>query len=214
LLGERKQITYKLLDEPIHPSLLTNDWQLIQKALSTRPEIAQGRFEAQSATKFASAEKGLNYPSIRAFAAAGILPVHNAALPDNYEAAGINIQLPIFDGFLFSARESEAKLKAEAVAQNLQGIENDVIRDTRLAVLNRNYAFKRLDLTAKLLESAKKAYDLAHERYQVGSSSIVELSQAQLNQTEAEIRYAKAKYEFQIRNAALNFQIGVAGAPP
>ena len=56
--------------------------------------------------------------------------------------------------------------------------------------------------------SANEAFDLAQARYKAGSSSIVELSQAQLNQTEAEIAQAKAKYEYQIRNAVMSFQLG------
>ena len=63
-------------------------------------------------------------------------------------------------------------------------------------------------LTAQLLASAKDAFDLAQARLKVGSSSIVEQSQAQLNQTQAQIAQAKAKYEYQIRNAILNYQLG------
>jgi outer membrane protein len=96
-------------------------------------------------------------------------------------------------------------------AENLRDAENAVIRDVRIAILNRDYAAKRLELTAKLLTSANKGFDLAQQRYQVGSSSIVEFSQAQLNQTEAKISQAKATFEFQARNAILNFQIGDSG---
>jgi outer membrane protein len=70
-----------------------------------------------------------------------------------------------------------------------------------------------MDLSDKLLASANKAFDLAQERYQVGSSSIIELSLAQLNQTEARLNQAKAVYEFHIRDAILNYQIGKHGAP-
>ena len=125
-----------------------------------------------------------------------------------YAAAGVNISVPIFDGMLFSAREREAQLRARATEENLREAENNVIRDVRIAGLNLSYAAERLTLTAQLLESANESFELAQARYKVGSSSIVELSQAQLNQTEAEIAQAKAKYEYQTRNSVLNFQLG------
>ena len=42
----------------------------------------------------------------------------------------------------------------------------------------------------------------------MGLSSIVELSQAQLSKTEAEIEQARARYEYQVRSAALQYQMG------
>ncbi len=109
---------------------------------------------------------------------------------------------------LFSAREKEAQLKAQATDEVLRDAENNVIRDVRIAGLNLSYAAEQMDLTAQLLASANESFDLAQARYKVGSSSIVELSQSQLNQTEAEIAQAKAKYEYQTRKSILNFQLG------
>jgi hypothetical protein len=45
----------------------------------------------------------------------------------------------------------------------------------------------QLDVTAELLRQATMALDLAQGRYNLGLSSIVELTQAQLNLTEAEV---------------------------
>jgi len=214
LLGEREPVTYQLKDEPLPAPSVTNDWQLVETALKNRPDVIQLRLERDAANKFAHAEKDLNYPTINAFAAAGVVPIRNEALNPNYAAAGLNLRLPLFDGFLYSAREKEAQLKTRVIEENLRDAENNVIRDVRIAVMNRNYAAKRLDLTAKLLASADKANDLAQQRYQVGASSIVELSQAQLSQTEAKISQARAAFEFQVRNAILNYQIGNPGLPP
>jgi outer membrane protein len=107
---------------------------------------------------------------------AGIIPIHDPQLKDNYAAAGVNLSVPIFDGMLFSARAEEARLKAKASEASLRDEENNVIRDVRVTALNLDYAGERVTLTAELLESATEAYDLAQTRYKVGSSSIVELS--------------------------------------
>ncbi|MCU1261383.1 MAG: outer rane efflux protein, partial [Bryobacterales bacterium] len=51
--------------------------------------------------------------------------------------------------------------------------------------------------------------DLAKARYDLGLSSIVELSQAQLNKTSAEIASASAKFDYALQRAVLDFQTGV-----
>jgi outer membrane protein len=55
---------------------------------------------------------------------------------------------------------------------------------------------------------ASDALDLAQQRYNLGLSSIVELTQAQLNQTRAQIEQATARYEYQARASALKYQTG------
>ena len=51
------------------------------------------------------------------------------------------------------------------------------------------------------------AFNLSQTRYSLGLSSIVELSQAQLQQTEAQIQFASAKYQYHIAQSVLRFQI-------
>jgi outer membrane protein len=67
----------------------------------------------------------------------------------------------------------------------------------------------RLGVTAQLLSQANQSLALAQTRYKLGLSSIVELSQAQLQQTEAEITNTNAQYQYRLTLAALNFQTGV-----
>ena len=103
---------------------------------------------------------------------------------------------------------ASANFRASAQQQVLQDLENRVARDVQVSWLEAQTAFQRLDLTNQLLAQATDALDLAQQRYNLGLSSIVELTQAQLNQTSAQIAQATARYEYQGRNAALRFQIG------
>ena len=78
----------------------------------------------------------------------------------------------------------------------------------RLALLDAQSGFQRLDLTNQFLDQASQAQELAEARYNLGLSSIVELTQAQLNKTRAEIEQASARYDYQARMAALRYQTG------
>jgi outer membrane protein len=120
----------------------------------------------------------------------------------------VNVSIPIFNGGLFSARRNEAELRAQATVERLRDAEYRVGRDVNTAWLSASTAFQRIGLTAQLLDQAKLALELAQARYNLGLSSIIELSQAQLNQTGAEIQTLTARYDFQIQSAVLKYQLG------
>jgi outer membrane protein len=120
----------------------------------------------------------------------------------------VNVNIPIFNGFLFSARHQEATLRAKAADQEMRDLADRIARDVRTAWLNAGTAYQRLAVTAQLLEQATMALSLAQGRYKLGLSSIVELSQSQLNLTQAQISNTTAKYDVQIQTATLAYQTG------
>ncbi len=139
----------------------------------------------------------------------GDAPIHDTHLPDDYAAGGVQLSLPLFAGGLYVGRQHEAELKAQADDELLRNLENDVIRDVRIAWLNVNNALEQLHTTEQLVQNATEAYTLADARYQAGISSIVELSEAQLNLTSAQIADAGARYNVLIQQANLDYQTGV-----
>jgi outer membrane protein len=65
-----------------------------------------------------------------------------------------------------------------------------------------------MTLTQELLANAEQALDLAQTRFDAGLGTIVELSQAQLNLTSAQIGNAAAKYDYQAQRVMVDYQIG------
>jgi outer membrane protein len=181
---------------------------LIRGALQDRPEIKDLRLQETADERFARAEHALYFPSIGMVGTAGFVPAGEAVIPGRYGAVGMNITIPIFNGGLFKARQAEAELKSKAAAQNVTDLENRVIRDVRVAYLNANTAADRMTLTQELLAQAEQALDLAQTRFDAGLGSIVELSQAQLNLTSAQIGNTAAKYDYQSLRVVVDYQIG------
>ena len=186
---------------------------LVAEAFSLRPEIRSLQLQFESAKKFQIAERDLLFPTIRATGAVGITPAGNAAVApspnawnNNYGAVGANLDVPLFNGFLYFARAKEASLRAQATDERLRDMQNMIARDVRTSWLNANTAFQRLTVTKQLLDQAKLALDLAQSRYKLGLGSIVELSQAQLQDTQAEITYAQAGYDYRLSLAVLTYE--------
>jgi outer membrane protein len=171
-----------------------------------RPEMLALGFQYQSAQKLQSAEHDLLFPTIEAVGVVGETPVRNPILPNWYGAVGVNIGIPIFNGFLYTARAREASLKTRAAQDRLLDLRNRISRDVRTSWLNANTAYERVSGTQQLLDQASLALDLAQTRYNLGLSSIVELSQAQLQQTQAQISNAQAGYDYRLALAVLRYQ--------
>lgn len=209
-LGYSDQRAFEVEDVPLPSTPLPQFADLVNQAFHNRPELISQRYTQQASEKFARAERDLRLPTISAIAAAGETPVHQAALADNYAAAGVNVNIPIFNGHLFAARRAQAEFKARAEAENLRDLQDRIARDIRVAWLNANTAYQRLDLTHQLMQQATQALELAQSRYKLGLSSIVELSQAQLFQTQADIEQASAKYDYEFQIANLNYQVGAS----
>jgi outer membrane protein len=207
-LGQADAPGYVLTEEPLPAAPPQDEAALIAQALRDRPDVAAERLARESAATFADAERALWFPTISALGAAGLAPYHQAGINSPYSAIGVNVSVPLTNGGLFSARHAEAGLRARAEAERLRDLENRVSRDVRVALLDAQSAFQRLDLTNQLLEQAGQSQELAEARYNLGLSSIVELTQAQLNKTRAEIEQASARYDYQARMAALRYQTG------
>jgi len=178
-------------------------------AFQQRPDLAALNDAWKSAQQFSRAEHDLWMPTVSALAAAGATPVRADQITSPwYAAAGANVNIPVFNGFLYSARAREASLRASAAQQQIRDLRDTIARDVRASVLQAQLAFQRIGVTQEMLTQSNMAFDLAQARYRIGLSGIVELSQAQLAQTQAEIAYASARYAYQTAMAEVRFQTG------
>ena len=207
-LGQPEAPAYLLSDEPLPDAPPSEPAGLIAQALRDRSDVASERLVRESAVKFAEAERALWFPTISAAGAAGLAPYRQVGINSTYSAIGVNVSVPLTNGGLFAARRTEASLRARAEAERLRDLEDRVSRDVRVALLDAQTAFQRLDLTNELLEQAAQAQELADARYNLGLSSIVELTQAQLSKTRAELEQASARYDYQARMSSLRYQLG------
>ena len=208
LLGFNDQQNFQLVEEsgainapPLDVSPLISD------ALAQRPEILALRSQVQGAEKFGRAEHDLWLPNVTALGVVGLAPVRNEHLSSWYGAAGVNVSIPLFTGFLFNARAKTADLQTSIDRQKLTDLQDNIARDVRNSWQDSNRAYERLSVTRQLEEQASLALDLAQSRYNLGLSSIVEFSQAELQKTEADISDTDARYQYRLTQIVLAYTI-------
>lgn len=211
LMGDGSSTVYRLVDEtPTAPPTAPADAApLVQQAFSQRPDLKSLQQQADAAHHFATAEHDLSLPTVTALGAAGDAPWRADQIGSGaYGAAGVNINIPIFNGFLYSAREQEAKLRANAADAQVVQLRDNIARDVTMTVLQAQDNFSRIAVAQQLVSQANSALGLAQTRYNLGLSSIVELSDAQLLQTQAQIELANARYAYQGSLSAIRYQTG------
>jgi outer membrane protein len=182
---------------------------LIQQALNQRPEVKALEDEVTAATKFSKAEHDLWWPTVSASGVVGAAPIRNDNISNWYGAAGVNINIPVFNGFLFNARAKSADLDTEVKRKRLQDLQNNIARDVRNTWLDTEKAYERLSVTRQLREQAQLALELSQARYKLGLATIVELSQAELQKTEADIDDTDARYQYAVSQIFLSYQLGL-----
>jgi len=207
ILGSPTLEAFELVNdtEPLAPPPADVD-PLIADAFAKRPEILALEFQSESAGKLHQAAHDELYPTISALGAFGDSPVRDDRVYGPYAAAGVNVEIPVFNGFLYTAKSREADLRAQATRQRLTDLRNQISRDVRTSWLAASTAFDRVNVSEQLLAQANHALELAQTRYKLGLSSIVELSQAQLQQTQADIGNAQAGYQYRLALSVLRYQ--------
>ncbi len=213
VLGLDHETTYELVDDSAQANAPPADYdRLVQSALAQRPDLQARILGQQSAEKFARAQWDQLLPSISAISTIGSVPVRTDQyfISNWWGAVGVNLNIPIFNGFLYSSEAKEAVYRSRADAERARDLRDQIVRDVRTAWLQANNAYQRIGVTAQLLKEANLALQLAQTRYQLGLSSIVELSQAQLQQTSAAIDNTNAQYQYRLSLATLNYQIGTS----
>lgn len=207
-MGEEGNTNYTLAGESLPPSPDADPAGYINEAIGNRPDLKALQLQSESATHQARAERDLNYPTVNALATGGEVPIHDSTIHHDYGAVGINIHVPIFNGGLYTARAAEARLEAKAADKDASLREVEIVRDVRMTWADARDAYLQMDVTQRLVDQTNVAMRLAQARYDAGLGSIVELNQAELNQTSALITAASARFDYLRSMTAFRFALG------
>lgn len=207
-LGRRDSASVRLTDDGREAGPVPDLAGLVATALQQRPDLLSLRYQRDAAASLAASAKDANYPTLAAAGYLGNTYAADVHLPSKYAAAGVQLTVPLFEGGAYLARQHEAEIRARIADEALRDAEDNVIRDVRQARVAAQTAYQRLSTTRQLLAHATQAFELAQARYKVGSTSIVELSDAELNKTSAAIAYANARFDTRVEEAVLAYAAG------
>jgi outer membrane protein len=195
--------------EVTRPDLLDS---LLADAQSQRPELLALKERVRTAENRIKAASSQHYPVLQAVGSAGDTE-HISDRPllqeGGWWGAGAIVSVPFFTGFLIQNQVAEAtsqKREAESIyLALLQDIQLQV-KENFLAVVT---LIQQVKVAQEQVAVSREALGLARQRYKLGLSSIVEVTQSEVAVTAAETRLAETQYNAKIAEAQLRYAIGV-----
>ncbi len=186
--------------------------ELKAQALNRRPEILRNRYQQdynQAAYRVARAGW---FPTVSSLAAYGwsgpSAPFSPNAFDNKSWWVGAGVTFPLFDGLLTYHNVRTANANIRATLANAEVLSQDVSKEVDQRYLDVTAAWELIRATKKALEAARENYRLAQGRYQVGVGSIIEVTDAQVQYFQADLKFVQALYDYRVAEAQLDKAIG------
>jgi outer membrane protein len=112
--------------------------------------------------------------------------------PSSY--VGLNISVPIFDGFYKQANIAKSTLTLRQTENNMEALKISIDNDVRQAQLNFNAALASLDYEKQNMDLATSVYDQTRKKFEQGLGSNTEITSAQTDLIQAENNYFTSLY--------------------
>lgn len=120
------------------------------------------------------------------------LAAKNTWYPTTY--LGLNVSVPIFDGFNKDANIKQAKLRLQQTMNNMDSLKIRIDNDVREAQLRFTAALATLDYQKKNMDLSERVYEQTRKKYEQGLGSNLEITNALTDQKTAQANYFNALY--------------------
>jgi len=209
-------ISDEIIDLPI--STITNETQdaIIEKAKESVKDVKIAIANVDVAKKDLALSRSSYLPSLTGFVGYNTRwsesPIYNfveqLSLFDG-TAVGLQLNVPILNGFATRGRVQRAKINQERSEFQLKQAELDLERNVYQAYNDVSNAKKAFEAAQKTLEARKQALDFSKARYEVGLLNAFDFSQSTIAFENAQSEVLRTKYDYIFRTKILEFYFGI-----
>lgn len=205
--------------------------ELISVALENRRELRTGELNIESAEQGLRAARSGYFPTLNFSAnisssysdqyrlrtpdpATGQLITETVGFNDQFfdqrinRGLGLNLSIPIFDRFQTRTSVVNSKIDIKNARLSLEDQRSLVFQEVRQAYEDYRTITQELVTTEAQLRAAEKALETQQERYNVGSSTLIELTQANNSFVQASSQRIQAIYQFIFQEKLLDYYLG------
>ena len=209
-------ISDEIIDLPI--STITNETQdaILEKAKESVKDVKIAIANVDVAKKDLALSRSSYLPSLTGFVGYNTRwsesPIYNfveqLSLFDG-TAVGLQLNVPILNGFATRGRVQRAKINQERSEFQLKQAELDLERNVYQAYNDVSNAKKAFEAAQKTLEARKQALDFSKARYEVGLLNAFDFSQSTIAFENAQSEVLRTKYDYIFRTKILEFYFGI-----
>ena len=183
--------------------------ELLAQATERRPEIKKNLFQQEFNLAAIKVARAGYFPTFSSIAAYGWQSIDQpfATLPSNWYL-GASMTLPLFSGLSTQYSVSQNKAQLRATVQNYEVLRQNATKEVNQSYLNVKSGWELIRATKKALEAARENLRLAWGRYQAGVGTIIEVTDAQVQFSQADLNFVQALYNYRVYEAQLDKAVG------
>lgn len=125
-----------------------------------------------------------------------------------YSYVGLALSVPIFSGGskLYGLKQAQVQLKEIELQKDY--LTNSLNMQVELAIDNMNREAAQISTSKEGVAQAKKAYDIMQKSFEIGAASYLQLRDAELANTSAQLTYLQSIYNYLISSSELDMLLG------
>jgi outer membrane protein TolC len=181
---------------------LPDEASLVAMAIRNRPDILAEDQRVNAARQGLSAIKAERLPSLGLVADDGIIGKNGAKLLNTY-TWGLQVSLPIFDGFRREARVQEQQSVIKEAEIRRHDLEQQAQVDVRGALIDLSGAREQLGAATERLSLAEQEVSQARDRFNAGVAGNADVVNASLALTSSRTLVNDAETLYQLARVAL-----------
>jgi outer membrane protein TolC len=211
----------KIPESPIAANLEEPLDDLLDRALSQRPDLLAGLAGLKASQAAVRKARAAYYPHISFGASAGWSKLNVNSYDSPYignskpvYAAGLAVELPLFDGFARRNNLQIAKAQLKAAENNLADSRDTAVEQVMTSYIDLKTALRKQDAAEVLLSAAQTAFDASLESYKQGLGTYVQVQVAQRNLATARTTLVDSRSAIYTSRTGLALSVGDLAKPP
>ncbi len=185
----------------------------LERARSARPDLAAAEAQARAAYADIDAAAAQGRPALTLVANAANtynnFPDYRFDNASNSGSIGINLSVPLFDGFRTRDTVRQTRARAEQLDATRDRIASQIELDVWQAYFDLDTAEAAIDSADALLRSAVRSRQVAESRYQSGVGNLPDLLSVQASEASARMEVISAEMAWYANLSRLNNAIGI-----
>ncbi|MHC1739405.1 MAG: TolC family protein [Ignavibacteriaceae bacterium] len=199
--------------DPLQSLIVPSEQEVIDEFIQNNPQVAILDYQVRLNDRNVSLETSAYYPSLAGFGSYQYQAQANDFKTSNYNwvktsIIGLQLQVPIFNGFKTDARISQAKI---GLKQSLEQKRNltEALKTQALSILYRlQQAAIRIKGQEKTVRQAEEGFNISKTRLENSLATQLEVNDAELAWRQAKLNRLQAIYDFKVAEAELETVLG------
>lgn len=189
----------------------------LRSARESRPLLRAVSARVRAAERGIDIASSAYWPAVFAVASGGrqslqLAPFFTDYSRQNYVQAGLNLQWDLFNGGATPARVQQAEISRRRAELELRQAERELDAEVRSSVVQLRSQLEITGIARANVHAARSGLELAEGRFQAGVGSTLEVRDAQLKLTQAELSLLESRIDAEVARAALDRVLGREGA--